>query len=213
MYKALLVFVLGFAFSLSSAFAQALNPKIGIGISLNPIALFSSGSTSMTFLPVGLTNLYLPVDMSKSLRLEPEVGIYSTSAENSYSGTAYSPAYSTKSSGSITRFGFGIFYLMPADTSFHTYVGPRIGLLLTSSELSTTLPHGTTITSDETDVFVGLAIGGEYMFSSHFSLGGEAQLNYIGLGEPSVSPASATNPTENRHMITNNGLVFIRWYF
>ncbi len=34
----------------------------------------------------------------------------------------------------------------------------------------------------KTDFFIGPAIGGEYMFNKHFSLGGEINLNYISIG-------------------------------
>ncbi len=63
----------------------------------------------------------------------------------------------------------------------------------------------------ETDVSIGAAAGGEYFFSSHFSLGGEAQFNYIDLGEPDVEVGDLIDL--RRRIFTTDTLVMIRWYF
>lgn len=161
----------------SPASGQERQPRIGVGVSLNPTALFV-GPGSTLFLPVGFTNIYVPIEVSPTFRLEPEVGIFSASSGSST--TTY------------FRGGVGLLYVRSIDSSFNIYVGPRIGALSTSSTGSTGV----------IDFFLGPCVGGEQSFSPHFSIGGEAQLNYVRFGRP-----------RNGSIITNNALMFFRWYF
>jgi hypothetical protein len=39
------------------------------------------------------------------------------------------------------------------------------------------------------------------------------QLNYILIGQPEMEPGSGSSYTSHDHMITNNGLIFVRLYF
>ena len=193
---------------LSTAFSQEEKGRLGLGVSLNPTALFSGSTTSTVFLPVGLTDIYLTLDNGKGFRLEPEFGIYSTSSESS-TGAPY--ASSSSSSASLIRIGTGVFGMFLRDSSFNAYAGPRVGVLLTSqTSQSGTSPETTT---SESDIYVGFSLGGEYYLSPHFSLGGEVQLNYIKFGEPKRDPASTTLSTSTRSMYTNNAVMFFRWYY
>lgn len=201
----LLLTCLTISLLVSLAFSQETKKKIGLGVSLNPTALLSSSSTSTLYLPVGLTNIYVPINVAESFRLEPEAGIFTSSSESS------SGSFSSKSSSSFIRLAVGLFYLSSPDNSFNSYVGPRIGVLMTSSTSQQT--GNPEYKTSETDFFIGLAIGGEYLISPHFGLGGEAQLNYISFGQPDVSPAPSSPSTQSRSMFTNNALMFFRWYF
>ncbi|RCK72652.1 MAG: hypothetical protein IGBAC_0463 [Ignavibacteriae bacterium] len=189
----LLLCILGVVSCLSTASGQESQTKIGVGVSLNPTALLSTSTSSTLFLPVGLTNIYIPIMVSANFRIEPEAGIYSLSSETS-SGSS-----TRKSSLSILRLAIGLFYVLPAESSFNSYFGPRVGILSTSSTSSFT--GSTEAKTSETDFFIGFCVGGEYLFSPHFSAGGEAQLNYISFGNP------------DRSVFTNNALMFFRWYF
>jgi len=66
-----------------------------------------------------------------------------------------------------------------------------------------------TETEDESkmDFFIGPAVGGEYFFSEHFSLGGEIQGNFVFLGQ--YDDDSETKES----MFKMKPLVFVRWYF
>jgi hypothetical protein len=189
---------------LSMVFAQETRPRIGLGVSLNPTALLALSSTLVSFVPVGLSNIFVPIELSKEFRIEPEFGILTTSDEHP-GGTAQ-----VKSSSSLIRLGIGVLRVFPVDDSYNLYVGPRLGLLLTSStSQSGSFPE---TGQSETDFYVGLVTGGEHMFSSHFSMGGEVQLNYVSFGTPTYTPSSPTG-TQSRSMFTNNALMFFRWYF
>ncbi len=178
------------------------DPSWGIGVSLNPAALINLQSGSLV--PIGLGDLYLPINASPTLRVEPEFGLLTTSSSTSGSGG------STSSSATSLRVAVGIFSLLERHGSARLYVGPRIGIMRTSS--SSSFPGSPTATSSETDLMLAMALGGEYFFSPHFSLGGEAQLQYVKYGTPSVSPSQGTQPDVSRHLISTNELVFVRLY-
>ena len=117
---------------------------------------------------------------------------------------------SQDNSSSVIRIGLGAFYSHVLENNFNTYFGPRIGFLFNSSTSHYTGSPETT--TSETDFFIGFCTGGEYLLSSHFSLGGEVQLNYISFGEPDVSPSTSTS-SRSQSIFTTNALVFFRWYF
>ena len=58
-----------------------------------------------------------------------------------------------------------------------------------------------------------LATGGEYLFSSHFSLGGEVGLNYITGDEPEETPPPPNPVEQDESILTTNALILLRWYF
>ena len=198
-------FLLAALLCISAASGQESQTKVGLGVSLNPTALVFGGTTASLFLPIGFTNFYVPVMVSAGFRIEPEAGIYSYSSESS-SGSS-----SSKSTESILRVGVGLFSVRSTESSFSSYLGPRVGILSTSSTSSFTgNPESKT---SETDFFIGLCLGGEYLFSPHFSAGGEVQLNYISFGNPDRTPAPTTSSTRTQSLITNNALMFFRWYY
>ena len=186
------------------ALGQQGQVRFGLGVSVNPTMLFSSSSSSTMFQPVGLTNIYIPFMPSANFRIEPEGGIVSISSETSGS----SPF---KASSTSLRLGIGFFYVRPLDSTFSFYVGPRLGILASSTTYKFSFdPESKT---SETDFFLGGCIGGEYAFSPHFSLGGEVQLNYISYGSPDQTPASISVSSRSQSAFTNNALMFCRWYF
>ncbi len=189
----------------SLCLSQESDSKIGVGVSLNPTALFSSSSSSTMFLPIGLTNIYIPITMGQRFRIEPEVGIYSQSSE------IKSGPSTSKSSSTIFRLGFGLLKIHPYEDAVNTYFGSRVGILsLSSTSSSTGSPDASTT---ETDFYIGFVVGGEHMLSSHFGIGGEVQLNYVSFGQPERTPASTTTSERSQSMITNNALMFFRWYY
>lgn len=166
--------------------AQVPDHAVGFGIALNPVALVSRNTNDLSYLPLGLGDVYLPL-LSGTVKIEPELGLWRISS--SYAGSS--------SSGTLLRLGVGVFHVSRVGASTALYVGPRAMLVFTSSSGG----------SDRTDWIAGLAFGGEHFFSPHFSLGGEVQLNYEQLGQPSGSTSSARTS-----VISNNGLIFARLY-
>jgi hypothetical protein len=192
-----------------NAFGQAEDEskktKFGVGISLEPLHVFTLGSTlySTALLPV---SIYFSVN-TPSISLQPEFGIYSYSYESGGSNN----------SASIVKVGLGGLFPITQGPSSRAYLGPRVGVLFISQSSSSS--GTTTYTSDrkETDVIIGLAAGGEYFVSSQFSVGGEAQINYYSFGNPTTtttpSSGSSSGSDRSQSFISTNGLFFLKFYF
>ncbi len=188
----------------ATAHAQERGVTFGIGTSLNPIAI----AGELVLLPVGLGNLYFPLIIGSSFKLEPEFGLLRLS-EKTTDGTS-----SSESSATLTRLGIGAFWVTPIRESLRAYVGPRIGIVR-NSESSRFGPEPER-KETQTNLVLELATGGEYLFSSHFSLGGEVRLTYINVGERKVTPAPTPPPPpvdRSANILTTNALILLRWYF
>lgn len=184
--------------------AQGTRARVGIGVSLNPAAIIAPEEG--VFLPIGLGNIYVPINVGRSLRIEPEVGLFRNKFESN--GTGFTESETV----SILRAGVGVFYVFRVDGAFRGYIGPRVGMIRTSEESKFT---GSPASSTKrTDRFYGFAVAGEHFFSSHFSLGAEAQLNYITFGDEETDPPPPFPPSgeSSQNAITNNGLIFVRFY-
>lgn len=198
--------------SFSVGAAQDSGTRIGFGVSLNPVTIFNLSTTSFSLITYGMTSIYVPIDAGKNFRVEPEVGILTSSTDYTYPATSYSPAYTTSSSSSGIRIGCGLLYIAPVDSTFNIYLGPRIGLLLSSDKYKSST-SSMEQTESETDFVLAGALGGEYLLSSHFGLGAEIQLTYISYGEPSITPAPSGMASVSRSTFSSSALAFFRWYF
>ncbi len=185
----------------ATAHAQERGVTFGIGASLNPIAI---GDGNLVLLPVGLGNIYFPLIIGSSFKLEPEFGLLRLS-EKTTDGTT-----SSESSATLTRLGIGAFWVTPIRESFRAYVGPRVGIVR-NSESSRFDPEPERKVT-QTNLVLELATGGEHFFSSHFSLGGEVRLGYIKMGEPKVTPAPPSTFEQSGSILTTNALILLRWY-
>ena len=113
----------------ATADAQERGVTFGIGTSLNPTAIFA-GDGDLALFNVGLGNLYFPLIIGSSFKLEPEFGLLRLS-EKTTDGTT-----SSESSATLTRLGIGAFWVTPIRESFRVYVGPRVGIVRNSESSS-----------------------------------------------------------------------------
>ena len=184
----------------ATADAQERGVTFGIGTSLNPTAI---GDGELVLLPVGLGNLYFPLIIGSSFKLEPEFGLLRLSEKTT------DP--SSESSATLTRLGIGAFWITPIRESFRAYVGPRVGIVRSSESSRFGTEPERKVT--QTNLVLELATGGEYLFSPHFSLGGEVRLGYINVGERKVTPAPPPTPFDrSASILTTNALILLRWY-
>lgn len=203
-------------------------PTPGVRIGLGTGLFFQTGGealiadelqtqSSIDFVPITAISFYVPIAFS-GFKLEPELGMYNYS----YSITSGSAENQNVSSTSF-RIGTGIFYTHRTSAAFELYAGPRVGIVTHSQDIknfdSLSTPQNSETNSSRTDFYVGLSVGGEYFFSEHFSLGVEAELEYLNLGKETttVTPAaqfSNQQPTSTTgdNLVTKAGIV-ARVYF
>lgn len=153
---------------------QEKSPHIGVGISIGK-EVYGWGMATIDF-----PSVYIPIFVSKNFRLEPEIGLWWQS---------YSDSYYYSESDILFRIGWGMFLVKQKERT-NLYQGLRVGLILEDN-------------GDSRKYFsIGPALGGEYFFSSHFSLGGEAQLNFTTYGDGGSFRSGSCKT-----------VVFVRWYF
>jgi hypothetical protein len=177
--------------------------RVGFGVGFGQGFNFIGGSD--------LSALTLPIDFAdfsviirgKNFRFEPTLGYFSFSS----SSTSSSSGYTSESSFSNVRLG-AILAFATSKGSMNLYYGIDIGVILSSESSSSSAPGSTSTDHSKTDFFVGPAIGGEYMFSDNFSLGGEIQINYISIGE--FNGDSQTDRSESA--VSSRGKIVLRWY-
>ena len=178
--------------------------RIGIGVSLD---LGSASELQILNSPteptLGVPAFYAAVPHTFSIpmrfghfMIEPEIGIYSFSDDvnGSEDSTGMLTSDTYDYSGTSIRAGVGLYYTQPVAGNLSVYVGPRAGIITNSFEIKDYPPSEdgqseptTTLNVSRTDFFVGLNLGGEYFFSSAFSLGAEVGFEYLSLGTPTTT--------------------------
>ena len=186
------------------AVGQDVGRTFGIGLSISTGDLFFAEDpedVGTGFLPLGLGDIYLSINASDQIKVEPQLGLFR------YSQEYEQDQFRSKETVTVWRLGTGVFYRIPATESLSAYVGPRFLILWNTRSAEF---NGDSNDVKRTDFAIGAALGGEYFFSGHFSLGGELQVNYVAIGEPDSLDDSVDLSTS---LISNNGVIFLRWYF
>jgi len=171
--------------------AQEKRSSIGLGVSLGK-ELYMPGLTMLDF-----PTFYLPITPSPNFRIEPEIGYYRYSGE--FEDYETTETYLTV--------GCGIFLISQRGNT-NIYYGLRLGFIRVY-EYDKWIWNGQDVYEEHrTDYYIGLAIGGEYLFNKHLSLGGEIQVNFISIGQWSDSTGK-----HSESITRTKPLVFVRWYF
>jgi len=164
--------------------------RIGFGVSLGKEIIAIGEAYTLLDFP----SFYLPISLSSNFRFEPEIGYvrYSGSGED------------WKESNSILSIGCGIFF-MTRKGKVDIYYGARLGFMITSYSWRFTWNGMDSDDDSKTDFYIGPAIGGEYFFTKHLTLGGEIQFNYISMGQ-------WDDGEDSESVIRTKPLIFVRWY-
>ena len=147
-----------------------------------------------------ITQFLIPITLSAKLRIEPELGIYQ------YSGSDHTRDVSS----TLFNVGTGFFAILHRQKTA-IYLGGRLGImgnLQTNEYKQSTTTNGNTSTEQHiTKFYVAPALGGEYFFMRHFSLGGEIQLQYV-----FNAPWKERN-TVDESILQSKTYFILRWYF
>ena len=176
---------------------------VGFGREFTSVISYYGGieDLSVITLPVDFVDLSVTI-RSKNFLFEPNFGYYSTSF-------SYTPSNSDNREEIHTsnlRLGTVLAYVN-SNESLNYYFGIDLGVILTSNSRESTYQGSTDINENsKTDFFIGPVIGGEYMFSNNFSLGGEIQVNYISIGNYDDDSDVSSSA------ISTRGKIILRWY-
>jgi hypothetical protein len=151
--------------------------------------------------------LYVPIDVSKSLRIEPSVRYGS-------SEVSYSTGSIDSQDTETWELGVGIFGLKKVTDAAHIYYGARLAYVDTESTSSQTSSIGTPIRgqSSQDGYRIGPTLGFEYIFGGHFSVGGEASYTFLDLDGESTTRignfSSSTSSVQQKTQATQTRLIF-----
>lgn len=120
--------------------------------------------------------LYVPIDISKSLRIEPSVRY--AKSESYYD-------YFDQVGGDESKaleIGVGVFGVKQLTDAVHIYFGGRLAYVDFDTSSFYARAHGASSNHTAQDGYsVGPTVGFEFLFGEHFSLGGEASYNFVDL--------------------------------
>jgi hypothetical protein len=207
-----------FAWSLveTPAFAQSTGgvapARVGLGVSISDVGELPPAGSDET-LAVGIfPTILIPINVTPWFRLEPEVGGYANSS-------TVTDAFGSTSSTLTRRFsllhlGTGAFGVRTKER-FKFYYGGRIAYLrFKQSSKTDSLPESFTYPSIP-GWLVAPAIGAEYFFSDHLSLGGEVQVKFVSWSADSVPRTSgsiATSTSISGKSTSTHGVLVLRFY-
>lgn len=180
---------------------------IGAGLSLlSPIIL--AGGTTLFAGPFGGGSLVIPLDIAGVVRIEPEVAIF-------HYGEGDNDNFDSATSAKV---GVGVFYMFGIGGDAQGTVGARLGpqFATTYSEDDIPMVGRTETTRSAVNFAAGPALGGEYFPSDYFSIGAEAQLNFIYIGEESITVDPGPDPggnDETGFAVHTNALIYARAFF
>jgi len=193
----------------ASARAQDDRVRLGLGVGFGQGLNINLGEEDLSgvTLPIDFANFTFIIN-SKMIRFEPNFGFFN------YSQTidVNNPYENYKREQTISNFRIGaVIAYANAVTSVNLYYGLNIGVIISST--SADISGQESNDESKTDFFIGPAIGGEYMFSDNFSLGGEIQVNYISVGQfdqEGVDPDYTVDVSES--VVSTRGMIILRWY-
>ncbi len=202
--KVLLAILLSLTLTvLSFPQAEDNDVQFGLGVSLSSeltmYRIYSeNGEQQIITQPINMANFSMIIKGS-FFRFEPSIGYFTMSSDYS------EPAYTSGRASSNLRLGAVVAFNSDSIESMNFYYGIDFGFIISSYSYTSSSSDQSTDDS-KTDFFIGPAIGGEYMFNRHFSLGGEINLNYISIGHYDYEGEASS------WAISTRGLIFIRWY-
>lgn len=175
-------------------------PTFGIGVGMTRDLIMGGASEDAA----PMSSITFPMNLG-AFRLEPEFAFATASLKQS------DPFFGDMDlSINSILIGTGAYMMSGPDDDFILYGGPRVGMIRNSETDSGTDPESK---MSSTDIFFGMAVGGEHLFSKHFSLGAEARLTYYRAGKLKIEPDPGTEDDSKASMTVTSGVVMARFYF
>ena len=174
---------------------------VGVGLGLQNTSLFLDDD-------IGIVNsltpqVYVPVALSNSIVLEPSIGFLRLKqAQESEFGDVDMTA-------TALRLGLGVLFVVAQPERGRIYAGPRAGILRLSSRSEF---GGDESEMKRMDLLFSAVLGGEFFFFPAFSLGGEAGLTYVSLGEEERDPDPGFEDESEASMLSLGTEFRVRWY-
>lgn len=155
--------------------------------------------------------LYVPIDISKSFRIEPNVRYAST--EVSFSQDTGQDTRDTQETETL-EIGVGVFGMKQITDAAHIYFGGRVSYVDAQSTSTDAGSFGLDLRteSDQDGYIIAPTVGFEYLFAQHFSVGGEFSYQFLDIEGESRSRLGSLSEsvfeTEQKTQSTQTRLIF-----
>ncbi len=151
------------------------------------------------FLDGNIPTIFIPIDANSKLRIEPEFSYVRLKSKNDY----------TERISTSFRIGIGVFGKTDKNKTL-IYYGLRFGYTRATYNYYSHDPYGNDSSKEKTDrFFFGPAVGGEYFYNSHFSIGCEVGFRYITF----QSEENVNTYDLNERITGTKANIFLRFYF
>lgn len=208
--KKTFIFSIVFLLSYGSLQSQEALPRVGIGLEFREYFyfIFKNFGYKEEYWPESVFpgenchNIYIPIHLGKSYRLEPQLGFSYYSRYRTYSKE------NEKSTLSSFQLGIGFFHMRWRNQPI-LYYGGRLGLIYSSETSKYT--HVWNIDIDKESgfgFFFAPTIGGEYFVREKLSLGCEVQLKWS-----FINLEDELKRKDDRKKCVTSTLFFTRFYF
>jgi hypothetical protein len=184
--------------------------RIGLGLGVEPLHVSGAAEVLMAGRNAAPVGIYLPIQLSPRLRLEPSAAYFEV-----HRSPSETPAGGSAFHFSATAIGFGaLFHLVPP-APLGLYVGGRLTVAIYSGYfMDQALPQQTRRSVTETNLFFAPVVGGEFaFFRQRFAVGAEVQLPIAIAGDRSLRTSADTNTPNVGRTISTNTVLFLRYYF
>jgi hypothetical protein len=122
--------------------------------------------------------IYLPIDVSPKLRIEPSVRYTEGESESTSQLRDLPPTVSSSEAHSL-EVGVGLFGLTAPLESVRVYYGARVAYIDSENEFKSTGVFDEIVGESSSDGYrIAPTVGFEYQFNRHFTIGGEAVWYY-----------------------------------
>ena len=181
--------------------AEAQDGTLGLGLGLSNQTLVLD--EELGFVSSLTPTVYVPFVIGNGIMIEPGVGFFRAkrSEDDEFGDADYTLT--------AMRLGAGVFFMFATPERGRIYAGPRVGVIRMKSTADF---GGEDFEESRMDLFFSAVLGGEFFLMPAFSLGGEAGLTYLSMGETEEEPEPDFEEEVEMSMLSLGTEFRVRWY-
>lgn len=196
-----IVLPLALALLLPTALEAQNDGSLGLGLGLQNTSVLID--EEFEILGSLTPTVYVPIVLGNGIMIEPGVGFFrlKTSEESEFGDSEFNLT--------ALRLGVGVLFMLATPERGRVYAGPRVGVMRLSSRNEF---DGEDAEMSRMDLIFSAVVGGEFFLLPAFSLGGEAGLTYLTVGDTERDPEPPVEDEEDVSMLSLGTEFRVRWY-
>lgn len=148
-------------------------------------------------------NVYVPIVIGNGIIVEPGIGLLriKRTEESEFGDSEFTLT--------AMRLGVGVLFVLASPERGRIYAGPRVGVMRLKSVSEF---EGDDSETSRMDLLFSAVLGGEFFLMPAFSLGGEAGLTYLSMGDTEFDPEPPVDENEDVTLLSLGTEFRVRWY-